>query len=166
MNIYSFHRRIEAVRVKQPSIPIEIQQKHVEREKERTATAVANQTRLVVLTNAETKREEAKIRALLQKDVALIEAEERREVQQVTLRMLEDVAASELGRAINASNTNASIILERARATAAANKMLYTPEFLRLEEFEAWKRSTKTVVYSGNEPLSFPLSTMLSDRKE
>lgn len=156
---------IEAVRVKQPRIPTDIQDKYVEREKERTAIAVANQTRLVRLTEAETAKEEAKVRAQLEKEVALIQAEQRRAVQQVELRMLEDVAASEIGRLVNMSNANASMTLNQANATAAANRLIFSPEYLRLQEIHSWREATKTIVYSDSEPLSFPLSTLLSDKK-
>lgn len=153
---------IEAVRVKQPRIPESIQHKHLEREKERAAIAVANQSRIVRMIEAETEKEEAKIKALLKKEVALIEAEQHRAVQQVELRMLEDVAASEIGRLLNLSEANASVTMQAANATAGANRLVLSPEFLRLEEINSWKHSTKTVVYSAAEPLSFPLSPLIA----
>lgn len=99
------------------------------------------------------------MKAQLEKKVALIQAEQRRQVE---LRMLEDVAASEIGRLVNMSNANASMTLKQANATAAANRMLLTTEYLRLQEIHAWQRATKTIVYSDAEPLSFPLSPILS----
>lgn len=153
---------VEAVRVKQPRIPTEIQNNYVEREKERTAIAVANQTRLVRLTEAGTAKEEAKVNAQREKEVALIQAEQRRAVQQVELRILEDIAASEIGRLVNMSNANASMTLKQAEATASANRLIFSPEYLRLQEIHSWKQATKTIVYSDSEPLSFPLSPLLS----
>ena len=151
---------IEEVRVTQPLIPEEIKKLHIEIQSQKTATLVANETRQVERIKAETEREKAMIVAQQHKEVALMQADERREVENVELSRLDDIATSEIKRSKYRAEAEAEIIALNARAQALANDLIHQPTFLRLNEIWAWGNNTKTIVYSDQEPLSFPLSAV------
>ena len=151
---------IDEVRVKQPLIPVEIKNLHIEIQAQKTAIEVANETKKVEIIKTQAEREKSLITALRNKEVALMQAEERRQVENVELARLEDIAKSELKRSKDRADMDATILEINAHAQAHANLLIHTPTFLRLHEIAAWGNSTKTIVYSDNEPLSFPLSAL------
>lgn len=153
---------IDDVRVKQPIIPEEIKKLHISRESQRNAMLVANETRQVELIKAQTDREKAMIVSQQVKEVAVMEAEQRRQVENIELRRLEDIAKSEIMRAKEKATADAIITKLHAEAQAQANDLIHTASFMRLAEVAAWGNATKTIVYSKEEPLSFPLSVGLA----
>lgn len=152
---------IDEVRVKQPIIPEEIKNLHIEIQSKKTAILVANETKKVDLIQTETEREKAKIKSMQLKEVALMQAEQNREVQGVELRRLEDIALSEIKRAKERAEADATIVELQAKAQSTANQYILTPSVLRLHEIEAWGNSTKVIVYrDAEQQLGFPLSAV------
>ena len=153
---------IDDVRVKQPLIPEQIKKLHIDREAQRTAIMVANETRQVELIKTQTEREKAMIASQQAKEVAKMVAEQRREVENIELRRLEDISKSEINRAHEKASADAIITKMQAEAQSAANALIHTASYVRLAEVAAWGNATKTIVYSKEEPLSFPLSATLA----
>lgn len=136
--------RIVAIRVTKPRIPEAIRRNYEQIEAERTQLQIAEQSQKLVEKQAETERKRE-----------VIEAEKAAQVERILLerhlaeaRNQQEVQKMQNEMHLAKQNAQADAKMYAAQREAESNRMLLTPEFLKLEAMRAIGNTTK--VYFGD----------------
>jgi len=156
---------IIAVRVTKPRIPEEVRRNYEEVEKQKTSFLVAQQEQLVAVKKEETKKQQARIQAEKEADVAMINAQREASVATIAAQRQANVSLINLEMTIKekqaeqkrqAIDDEIFVAKERAAAEAnhyrikleaEANSLKLTPEYLRMVLYQSLANNTK--IYFG-----------------
>jgi regulator of protease activity HflC (stomatin/prohibitin superfamily) len=156
---------IIAVRVTKPRIPEDVRRNYEEVEKQKTSLLVAQQQQMVTLKKEETMKQQARIQAEKEAEVAIINAQREASVATIVAQKEANVSLINLEMTIKmkqaeqkrqaiddeiyvakqkamAEASNHRIILE-----AEANALMLTPEYLRMVLYQSLANNTK--IYFG-----------------
>jgi len=142
-NQYSPGIEIIAIRITKPKIPDHILKKYEEMEAEKTKLLVAIEAQKVAEKEAETEKKKATIEADKKAAVSKIQMEQQIKEQeaQKTMKQLQDEAT------LFHIQTMADADFYKSQKAAEINKLLLTPEYLKLELVKSIGNTTK--VYFG-----------------
>jgi len=156
---------IIAVRVTKPRIPEEVRKNYEEVEKQKTSLLVAQQQQLVSLKKEETLKQQARIQAEKEAEVAIINAQREASVATIVAQKEANVSLINLEMTIKekqaqqkrqAIDDQIYVANQKAVAEAAhhritleaeANALRLTPEYLRMVLYQSLANNTK--IYFG-----------------
>ena len=143
IDVYAPGISIIAIRVTKPRVPKDILSNYEKIEAEKARYKVAEQTQKLVEKEAETERKKAVIEANKESMVAAIH------LNRTLAEKLNEQRLAEIANEMKLAEIKAEADAElyRAKKEAEANRLLLTPELLRLETVRAVANNTK--IYFG-----------------